>query len=210
MAEQTYPLVLKGELRETPSRVLWLVKWLLLIPHFIILAFLWVAFVLVTFIAFWAILFTGRYPESLFRFNVGVMRWTWRVVFYGYGALATDEYPPFSLEAQDYPATLEVNYPEQLTPWMVLVKWFLALPHYIILAVLLGWQSHAEGAVNDQHSGLLWILVVIAAIVLLFAGKYLQDIFKLVVGINRWAFRVLAYVALMTDEYPPFRLEESG
>ncbi|MBA7648839.1 hypothetical protein ES703_56629 [subsurface metagenome] len=208
MAERTYPLVLKGELRETPSRALWLVKWLLLIPHFIILIFLWIAFIFVTFIAFWAILFTARYPEPLFRFNVGVMRWTWRVAFYGYGALATDQYPPFSLQEQDYPATLEVAYPERLTPWMVLVKWALAIPHYAIVAVLVGGGSTTGGYADHQHGGLIWILVVIAAIVLLFAGKYLKDIFKLVVGINRWAFRVLAYVALMTDEYPPFRLEE--
>ena len=209
MAEQTYPLVLKGELRETPSRGLWLVKWLLLIPHFIVLVFLWIAFVFVTFIAFWAILFSGKYPEPLFRFNVGVMRWTWRVMFYGYAALATDEYPPFSLQAEeDYPATLEVDYPERLTPWMVLVKWFLALPHYFILALLLGWQSQANGYAEHEHSGLIWILVIIAAVVLLFAGTYLKDIFKLVMGINRWGYRVLAYVALMTDEYPPFRLEE--
>ncbi len=208
MAEKTYPLVLKGELRETPSRVLWLVKWLLLIPHFIILVFLWVAFIFMTFLAFWAILFTARYPESLFRFNVGVMRWTWRVMFYGYGALATDEYPPFSLEEEDYPATLEVAYPERLVPGMVLVKWLLALPHYFILALILGWESSNGGYADHQHSGLIWILVMIAAIVLLFAGKYLKDIFKLVVGLNRWAFRVLAYIALMTDEYPPFRLED--
>ncbi|MFC1543098.1 DUF4389 domain-containing protein [Candidatus Neomarinimicrobiota bacterium] len=208
MTEKSYPLNLTGELREIPSRALWLVKWLLLIPHFIILVFLWVAFVFATFFAFWAILFTSRYPESLFRFNVGVMRWTWRVMFYGYGALATDQYPPFSLEEQDYPATLKVDYPEHLVPWMVLVKWALALPHYAILAVFIGGEIHPEDHVSEPCGGLLWILVVIAALVLFFAGKYLQDILKLVVGISRWGFRVLAYVALMTDEYPPFRLEE--
>jgi len=209
MAEKSYPLVLKGELRETPSRVLWLVKWLLLIPHFIALAFLWAAFIVVTFIAFFSILFNGKYPESIFRFNVGVMRWTWRVAFYGYGVLATDLYPPFSLEEEaDYPATLEVAYPEHLVPWMVLVKWALAAPHYIILGVLLGGSAYTEGAVTHHYTGLLWILVMITAVVLLFAGIYLKDIFRLVVGICRWCFRVLAYVALMTDQYPPLRFED--
>jgi hypothetical protein len=198
-----YPLTLKGELAEKLSQWLWLVKWLLIIPHAIVLCFLWVAAVFVTVIAFFAILFTGQYPRPLFNFTVGVLRWSWRVSFYSYGALATDKYPPFNLGKVDYPADLEVTYIEDLVRWMPLVKWLFAIPHYACIAALSGY-----GWEHFPFIGLLPVLIVITAVLLLFTGKYRQDIWKLVMGVNRWSFRVAAYVLLLTDEYPPFSLSE--
>jgi hypothetical protein len=198
----TYPLQLEGTLAPQLSRGLWLVKWLLAIPHFIVLVFLWIAFIAVTVIAFFAILLTGRYPRSLFDFNVGVLRWSWRVAFYSYSALGTDQYPPFTLkDVPDYPARVKVEYPQSLSRGLVLVKWWLlALPQYLVVGVFAGAQS----------VGLIGLLVCIAAVVLLFTGGYPKSIYDFVLGMNRWAFRVIAYASLMTDEYPPFRLDMGG
>lgn len=208
------PVRLDGRLDAPVSRWLWLVKWILLIPHVIVLVALWIAFAVVTFVAFLAILFTERYPRSLFEFNVGVLRWTWRVTYYGYSALGTDEYPPFTLgEAPDYPATLSVAYPERLSRGLVLVKWWLlAIPHYLVLALIGG--AVGSGLSGDDwrvpFGGLLPLLVLIVAVALLFVGRYPSGLFDLVMGLNRWVYRVLVYVTLLRDEYPPFRLDQGG
>ena len=205
---------LEGRLSEPLSRWLWLVKWVLLIPHLVVLAVLWVVFTVVTVIAFFAILFTERYPRSLFDFNVGVLRWTWRVTYYGYSALGTDRYPPFSLgHAPDYPATLEIAYPERLSRGLVLIKWWLlAIPQYLVLTLFGGGIFIPLGRFTAAVSfgGLIGLLVLFAGVALLFAGRYPSGIFDLVMGLNRWVYRVVAYVSLMRDDYPPFRLDQGG
>jgi len=164
MFAPVYPVRVDGALDRHLSRWLWLVKWFLAIPHYVVLAFLWLAFAVLSVVAFFAILFTGRYPRAIFDFNVGVLRWTWRVQYYSYGALATDRYPPFSLRDDPaYPARLQVEYPQRLSRGLVLVKWWLlAIPHYLVVGLFVG-------------------------------GTY-----------------VAAYAALMTDRYPPFRLDMGG
>jgi hypothetical protein len=214
MQPTAYPLALEGDLSPQLSRWLWLVKWLLVIPHVIVLFFLWIAFFVLTVVALFAILFSGRYPRAIFEFNVGVLRWTWRVGYYSYSALGTDRYPPFTLaDAPDYPARLSVAYPQRLSRGLVLVKWWLlAIPQYLIIGVFTGAAFAGYNQANGHDawaygSGLIGLLVCIAAIVLLFAGRYPRGLYDLVMGMNRWVFRVGAYAALMTDAYPPFRLD---
>ena len=209
------PVQLDARLDRGISRWLWLVKWLLLIPHLVVLAFLWIGFVVVTVIAFFAILFTARYPRGLFDFNLGVLRWSWRVHFYGYSALGTDRYPPFTLgEAPDYPATLHVVYPQRLSRGLVLVKWWLlAIPHYVIITFFIGGTVYVTGrygAVAYEMAGLITWLMLFVGITLLFTARYPRGIFDFVLGMNRWVLRVAAYAALMTDSYPPFRLDQGG
>jgi hypothetical protein len=216
-APSAYPLQVEGELDDHLSRWLWLVKWVLVIPHAIALVFLWIAFVVLTVVAFVAILFTGRYPRGIFDFNVGVLRWTWRVCFYSFNALGTDRYPPFTLaDVADYPARLQVEYPQALSRGLVLVKWWLlALPQYLIVGVFAGGAWAGFNAVSNHSGwtsggGLIGLLVLIAGIVLLFTGRYPRSIFDFIMGMNRWVFRVAAYATLMTDAYPPFRLDMGG
>jgi len=214
------PLRLRATLDEPLSRWLWIVKWLLVIPHFVVLAFLWLAVVVLWVVALFAILFTGVYPKGIFDFNVGVLRWTWRVAYYATGVMGTDRYPPFSLDpGADYPASLEVAYPEHLSRGLVLVKWWLfAIPHYVIIGIIgsgfwigvfrFNGGRWSPGGWGTWGGGLLGILVLIVGIRLLFTGRYPRDMFGLVVGLNRWVFRVAVYVLLMTDAYPPFRLDQ--
>lgn len=218
MSTATYPVRVDGALDEGLNRWLWLVKWVLVIPHLLVLFGLWIAFAVLSFVAFFAILFTGRYPRGIFDFNVGVLRWWWRVQFYAYGALGTDKYPPFTLrDVPSYPAHLEVRYPEHLSRGLVLVKWWLlAIPHYIIVGIFVGGGAWAANRSDNwqwnvaSSGGLVGILVIIAAIILAFTGAYPRPLYDLILGLNRWALRVAGYVALMTDVYPPFRLDQGG
>ncbi len=132
-----------------------------------------------------------------------MFRWTWRVGFYAYHALATDRYPPFTLgRVPDYPARLEIDYPERLSRGLVLVKWWLlAILVVAFFARGIGWRP---------VGGLIGLLVLFAGVSLLFRQRYPLGIYDLVLGMNHWTLQVAAYAALMTDAYPPSRLDMGG
>ncbi len=211
-ARQRPAVLLTGEPPEHLSRGLWLVKWILVIPHAVVLIGLGIAFGVTTIAAGIVIVVSGRYPAPLFAFNVSVLRWSWRVGFYAYSALGTDVYPPFSFGRPAYPADLEIRRPERLSRGLVLVKWWLlAVPHYVLLAALTGGTGiplSASGTGDSRGLSVLTVLVLVAGFMVLFTRHYPSGTFDFVMGANRWAYRVAAYVGLMRDEYPPFRLDQ--
>ena len=188
-AAPEYPLRYDVEYPEELSRWLIFVKWLLAFPHFIILYLLGIASSVVGFIAFFAILFTKRYPQGLFDFVVNVNRWNANVM--AYLMLFRDEYPPFSWEPGEYAVTYEVDYPEEMNRWLPLVKWLLAIPHVIVLLLLFI---------------AIYFVYIIAFFAILFTKRFPRGLFDFTVGVHRWNYRVSAYTALLRDEYPPFSL----
>ncbi|GIF42804.1 DUF4389 domain-containing protein [Actinoplanes xinjiangensis] len=204
-----YPLRMEARCNESLSRWLWLVKWLLLLPHYLALAVLWTGLVVLTVVAYLAVLFTGRYPEPIRAYNVGVLRWTWRVGYYGYQALGTDAYPPFTLaDDPQYPARLHLEPHDPPRRWLPLVAWLFAIPHLTLLGAL-----HATGSRSTEPPtplGVTALLLLIAAFALLFTGRYPGGLHDLLVGVARWTLRVTAYIVLLVPSYPPFRLDQGG
>jgi hypothetical protein len=170
------------------NRWLPLVKWLLVIPHFIALFFVAIGAFFVAIYAFFAVLFTGRWPRGAFDYLVGTVRWAYRVTAYFH--LMTDAYPPFSLDDDpNHPVRLNVEYPERIARWRPLVQWLLAIP-YLIVAGVLYW--------------LTGLLSFIAFFTILFTKKIPRDLFDLMVPGLRWNLRGNAYAYFMSERYPPW------
>ena len=173
------------------SRGLIFIKWLLAIPHLIVLALLGIGLAIVTVIAWFAILITGKYPRGMWDFTMMVLRWSARVN--AYLNLQRDEYPPFG--DQDYPVLFQMEYPEHLSRGLIFIKWLLVIPHLIILYVL--------GLLSS-------VVLLIAWVAILFTGKFPRGLFDFVTGVARWSNRVAVYELLLTDAYPPFSMSHEG
>src|ERR1700731_2800430 len=135
------------------------------------------------------LVFRQKYPRWWFDWNLNLLRFSNRVT--AYLALLDDRYPSTD---EDQGVHLNVDYPDarQLNRWLPLVKWFLAIPHYVVLFFLV------IGAV---------VAVIIAWFAIGFTGRYPENLFRFVVGVIRWSNRVSAYAFLLvTDQYPPFQL----
>ncbi|MEA2597491.1 MAG: hypothetical protein QOF01_3960 [Thermomicrobiales bacterium] len=172
---------------ERLSRLLIFVKWLLIIPHLFVITILGFALYVTTFFAWFAILIVGRYPRGLWDFAMMTLRWQARLNAYIY--LQRDEYPPFG--DGDYPVTFGMAYPERMSRLLIFVKWLLIIPHAIVLYIL---------------GVALYVVWLIAWFAILITGRYPQGMFDFVTGVSRWAYRVTAYVLMLTDAYPPFTL----
>ena len=164
----------------------------MILPHVFLLAIFGIWSQIITFIAFWSILFTGRYPQSFFEFNVGMQRWNLRLNARWYNL--SDGYPSFGVNGTDDATSLEIPYPETLSRGLLLVKVFFGFLYVIIPPVFI------------LYFRILWgsILGFIAFWSILFTGTYPRSFFDFNVGTLRWTTRVNLYMGLMTDDYPPF------
>jgi hypothetical protein len=171
------------------KRWLLFLRTILAFPHSIILWFLTFGLSIVSFIAWWAILFTGRYPEGLWNFSMSVMRWNARVQVYVMSL--RDEYPPFG--EGPYPMTFELAYPERQSRLLLFLRPFMLIPHYVCLIFV----GFAAG-----------IVYLVAWFAVLFLGRMPEGMFSFLVGTYRWMYRVYVYQLMLTDAYPPFSLDE--
>ncbi len=187
-----YPVRVSAERQEEYHRLLPLVKWLLALPHYVVLIFLGIGALIVHVIAFFAVLITGRYPRGLWDYVVGVLRWGLRVCAYIF--LLTDRYPPFSLDDDiEYPARLVVDYPEHVDRWRPLVQWLLIIPYYFVASILMY---------------LAQLVAFIGVFVILFTKNLPEGMFKLILNPLQWSLRAQTYLYYLVTRYPPFEWDD--
>ena len=190
-----YPAQLQFDADRHITRWRPLVQWLLAIPHLMVAEALSSLRCVLTLISLVTVLFTEQIPRPLFDMIAMTYRYEWRAM--SYALFLHEDYPPFDFQpaaADDgvEPHTsLSLAYPEHLDRWKPLYKWFLAIPHYFVLAAL------AVAGVFALIGGLFAVV---------FRGEYPQGARDFLVGVYRYGLRVQAYVGLLTDQYPPFSL----
>ena len=171
-----------------------LVHWLLAIPQFFVVYALKMFAGVLTFISFFAILFTKKFPEPMFNIIVMAFRYEWRVNSYAW--FLRETYPPFTFDTVaadpgDDPASLSVAYPTELNRWLPLVKWLLAIPHFFVVLVRII---------------AAFVVGIGSFFVVLFTGRHNERMRRYLVDVSRYQWRINSYVSLMRDEYPPFAL----
>ena len=192
-AYSDYPVKLVGVYEERVNRLLWLIKWMLVIPHLVVIWLLSIPILVTLPVSWLAVIILGRYPSFLWSYHAGLLRWSWRVNFYSFQAGSTDQYPPFSFESRDdYPANLLIEYPETSSRLTGFFRWLLIIPHWMITGIL---------------SEIVSILVFFALVIVLFTGRYPESMFDIIMGMNRWVYRASAYGWLLVDDYPPFSFD---
>jgi hypothetical protein len=188
----TYPIQLEIDPPVPQSRLTVFFRMLTAIPHVIVLYFLQIAAMVVTVIAWFAILFTGSYPRGMYGFAVGFFRWQTRVSAYQF--LLTGRYPPFSMDPDaTYPIRVHVDERiEGRNRLTVLIRIIMIIPHYIALA-LVGIAA--------------FVVLVIAWFAALFTGMVPEGMHNFLAGFQRWSARAGGYYLLLCDEYPPFSMQ---
>jgi hypothetical protein len=189
-AAAPYPVTFDVEYPEAPNRWLILVRWLMAIPHYVVLYVVGIVATVFIVIAFFTILIAKTFPNGMFNFVVGYLRWSQNLMAY---VLFRDEYPPFAMREGAYaPVTLTVEKPMEFNRWLVLVKWLLAIPHFVIV-----WALQIVG----------FFVFVYMFFAVLFTGRYPRGAFDFLVGVGRWNARVNAYIYFLVDRYPPFSMK---
>jgi hypothetical protein len=181
----TYPVQVECEIPERHSRLTTFFRWLLTIPHYIVLGLLGYVAGFLLFVAWVVIVITARHPRSIWNFQKFYIGWS--ANYTAYATLMRDEFPPFGAEPYDVEYSLE--YPERQSRLTVFFRWLLIIPHAIVLIGV----------------DLVWfVMIVIAWFAILITGKYPNGFKNYAQGALRWNMRVNSYMFLMRDEYPPF------
>ncbi len=208
----SYPVTLTVEYPDRLSRLTTFFRLFMLIPQAFVFSFVCIAAYVVMFLSWWAILFTGRYPEAFFNLVTWWLRWDARLT--GYSYLLTDKYPPFSgrIEA-DYPVILEVEHPDELSRLTTFFRFPIFYTPTISSGGQWSWQVQTTPGMpmTIPHYVVLWFVSIAASVILflswwaiLFIGRYPRIFFDFITWWFRWGMRVYGYAYLVTDKYPPF------